>query len=146
MCFCIFNFFLTGFDIPDSPGCDNGHIRSKVLYCKLKTHLVVTLTCAAMADSVCIFLDCDVYKTFSNTGTCVACTEKIFLVNRTCLHCGDDVFIYIFFCKVKNVKLGSACLYSLFFKTFKLVILSYVTCNGDNLTVIVVFLKPRNND
>lgn len=51
MFFCIFQLFLTRFYIPDSPRSDYFHIRCKMLYCKFKSHLIISLSGTAPQES-----------------------------------------------------------------------------------------------
>ena len=47
---------------------------------------------------------------------------------------------------IENIELGCSCLEGLFFKSVKLVSLTNVTRNGNDLAVVIVFLEPRNDD
>ena len=145
--FCIVNFLVTALDIPDTPRSDNLHFGCKMLYCQLKTNLVVTLTGTTVADCVSPFLLCNFNYSLCNNGTCKRSTQKVFiLVNRTCLHCRINIVFNKLFSQIFNVELGSTGLECLFFKSFKFAILTYVTGYCYNFAVIIVFLKPRNND
>ena len=147
MCFCILDLFLTGLDIPDSPGSDNLHLGSECLDSKLETNLIVALTCAAVADSICAFSLCNLNNSLCDNGTCKGCAEEvILLVNCACLECGEDVLVYKLFLKVLDVELGSACSDCLLLKTVKLCALTDITGYCDNFAVVVVFFEPGDDD
>jgi len=72
--------------------------------------------------------------------------EKIALVIGSRFKAGPYIFFDIFLLKVEYVKLGSAGLDGLFFKTVKLGTLSNVAGNGNYFAVIVVLFEPRDDD
>lgn len=140
MLFSIFNFVFTALELPCSPRSDNLHIRSISLNSKLKTNLIVALTCAAVADSVSALSLSNLYKSFSNDRTSERCAEEVLaLVNSACLNGRNDVIVNKLLVKVFNIKFRCACFDSLFLKTVKLCALSYITRNSDNLAVVIVF-------
>ena len=147
VCLCVVDLFVTGLDGPFSPGSDDSHIGSKSLDSKLKSYLVVALTGAAVADSVSTLCNSDLSNSLCDDGTCKRGTEEVLaLVDSVSLNGGVDIILNEFFLKILNVKLGSACLLSLFLEAVKLGALSNVSGNSDYLAVVVVFLEPGNND
>ena len=138
--FSVLDFVLTALEFPSSPRSDNLHIRSISLDSKFKTNLVVTLTCATVANSVSALGFSNFYKSFSNDRTSERCAEEVLaLINCACLNGRNDVIVNKLLVKVFNVKFRCACLNSLFLKTVKLCALSYITRNSDNLAVVIVF-------
>lgn len=106
MLLSIFNLIFTGLEIPDTPGSDDLHIRCKSLYCKLETNLVITLTCAAVADCICALSLCNFNNPLCDCGTCKGCTEKIIsLVNSACPYCGINVILNKLLVEIFNVEL-----------------------------------------
>ena len=100
-----------------------------------------------MADSVSTLCNSDLSNSLCDDGTCKRGTEEVLaLVDSVSLNGGVDIILNEFFLKILNVKLGSACLLSLFLETVKLGALSNVSGNSDYLAVVVVFLEPGNND
>ena len=99
-----------------------------------------------MADGVCALGERDLDDALCDHGTGEGGTEKVIaLVDRAGFHGGEYVILNEFLVEVLNIELGCACLYRFFLKTVKLGTLTYVAGNGDDLAVVIVFFKPRNN-
>ena len=138
---------LAALEIPNSPGSDYLHIGSISLYSQLKSYLVVALAGAAVADSVSALCDSYLSYSLSDDGACERSTQQILIfIYSACLHGGVYIIFDEFFLQIFDIKLGSACLDSLFLKTVKLGTLTNVTRYGDHLAVVVVFFEPRNDD
>ena len=101
---------------------------------------------ATVADSVAAFLECNLNESLCDAGTRVRRAEEVFLIDRARLHCGDDVVVNVIVAEVEDVELRRARLESLFLESFKLVSLTDVTRDRDDLAVVVVFLEPRDDD
>ena len=143
---CVLDLLLTGLDVPDSPGSDDLHFRSKSLDRQLKTHLVVALTGAAVADSVSAFLACDLHDTLCDRRTSEGSTEQIAFVLCASLEGREDEVVYELVLDILNIQLGSACLLSSLLETNDLGILTYVACYADNFAAGVIFVQPGDND
>ena len=76
----------------------------------------------------------------------MAGAEQIAFIGCACLEAGQNVIIRIFFGEIENIKFGSACLQSLFLKSFEFVILADIAGNSDDFAVVVVFLEPGDDD
>ena len=113
---------------------------------QLETDLIVALTGTAVADRVGAFLESDIDQTLCDAGTCGRGTQQIVLINSARLHGGDDILVYILLCQIEDIQLGGAGLDGFFLQTLQLVGLTDVAGYGDDLTVIVVFLEPRDDD
>ena len=144
--FCVLYLLLAGLDAPLTPGSDDRHIRCKVLNGKLEAYLVVALTRAAVADGIRALLLCDIDKCLRDARTCMAGTEQILLVYRARLHGRNDVVVNIVVGKIEDIELGGTGLECLLLQTVKLVCLTDVTRDRDDLAIVVVLLQPRNND
>ena len=142
----VVDFLVTGLEVPLTPRGDDGHVRSKCLDGQLETDLVVALAGAAVADGVCALGLGDFYEALGNERTGVGCAEQILLIFGAGLDAGDDEVLDILVGEVLNVELGSAGLESFLLETVELGALSHVSGDGDNFTVVVVLLQPRNDD
>ena len=137
----VLDFLLTGLELPSSPRSDDLHVGSVSLDGKLKTNLVVALAGAAVADSVSALSLGDLYDSLGDNGTCEGGAEKVLaLVNSASLDGGEYIFFNEFLVEILDVELGSACSDSLLLETVELGTLTDVARNGDNLTVVVIFL------
>jgi len=143
--FRVLDLLLTAVEFPESPRSDNVHVRSKCLDGQLETYLIVALTGAAMADSVCAFLQCDLNDALCNDRSCKGGAEQVLLVGCASLHGRDDEVVHKFLVQVFDVQFGSAGLECLFFQTVQLGALTDVAGNCDNLTAVVL-LEPRNQN
>ena len=146
MLLCIFDLFFSALDIPFSPRSDDRHGRSEVLDGKFESYLIVSLSCASMDNGIRLFLEGYFHKSLCNTWSCCTCSKKILFINGTCLHCRDDVVIYIVVDKIQCIELCCTCLYGLFLQALKLIGLSYITCYGNDFRIVVVLLQPRDDD
>ena len=72
--------------------------------------------------------------------------EQIVLVLCIRFEAGPDVVGDVFFTQVFDVQLGCTGLDGLFFETVKLRALTDIAGDGDDFTVVVVFLEPRNDN
>ena len=113
---------------------------------QLKTNLIIALAGAAMADGIGTFLDGDVHQSLGNTGTGMGSAQQVLLIHRAGLEAGDDVIVHILVGQIQHIQLAGAGLQRLFFQTLQLVRLTHITGNGDDLTVIIVFLQPGDDD
>ena len=116
----VVNFILAGFYIPYAPGRYYFQVGSKRFNGQLKTHLVVALAGAAVADGVGTFLDGDVGQSLCDAGTCKAGAQQIVLVLGAELQGGEDVVLDEVLLQVEDVQLGSAGSLSLLFQTVQM--------------------------
>ena len=142
----VVDLLVTALDIPLTPRSNDGHIRAQGLEGQLKTHLIVALTGAAVADGICTFLDGDIRQSLGDAGTCKAGAQQVIFVLRAELQGGEDVVLHKVLLQVQHVQLGSAGRLGLFFQTVQLGALTHVTGDSDDLAVVVVFLQPGNDD
>ena len=76
------------------PWSDDLNVRSQSFDTELKTDLVISFTCSAVADGGSIFFTCDFYKSFCDYRTGHGCTEKVLVfVNSAGLYTRNDIFI-----------------------------------------------------
>ena len=142
----VVDLFVTALDVPLTPGSNDGHIRAQGLESQLKTHLIVALAGAAVADGICAFLDGDIGQSLGDAGACKAGAQQVVLVLCTELQGGEDVVLHKVLLQIQNVQLGSAGSLGLFLQAVQLGALAHVTGNGDDFAVVVVFLQPGNDD
>ena len=142
----VVDLLVTALDVPLTPRSDNGHIRAQCLEGQLKTHLIVALTGAAVADGICTLLDGDISQCLGDARTCKAGTQQVVLVLCAELQGGEDVVLHKVLLQVQHIQLGCAGSLGLFFQTVQLGALTHVTGNSNDLAVVVVFLQPRNDD
>jgi len=142
----VIDLLVTALDIPLTPRSNDGHIGAQGLEGQLKTHLIVALTGAAVADGICTFLDGDIRQSLCDARTCKAGAQQIVLVLCAELQGGEDVVLHKVLLQVQHVQLGSAGSLGLFFQTIQLRALTHVTGDSDDLAVVVVFLQPGNDD
>ena len=142
----VIDLLVTALDVPLTPRSNDGHIGAQGLEGQLKTHLIVALTGAAVADGICAFLDGDIRQSLGDAGTCKAGAQQVVLVLCAELQGGEDVVLHKVLLQVQHVQLGSAGSLGLFFQTIQLRALSHVTGDSDDLAVVVVFLQPGNDD
>ena len=142
----VVDLFVTALDVPLTPRSNDGHIGAQGLESQLKTHLIVALAGAAVADGVCAFLDGDISQSLCDAGTCKAGAQQVVLVLCAELQGGEDVVLHKVLLQVQHVQLGSAGSLGLFFQTIQLGALTHVTGDSDDLAVVVVFLQPGNDD
>ena len=142
----VVDLFVTALDVPLTPRSNDGHIGAQGLQGQLKTHLVVALAGAAVADGVRAFLDGDVGQSLGDAGTCKAGAQQVILVLGAELQGGEDVVLHKVLLQVQHIQLGSAGRLGLLFQTVQLGALAHITGNGDDLAVVVVFLQPGNDD
>ena len=142
----VLDLLLTGFDIPFSPRRDDRHIRSEMFDRQLKTHLIVALAGASVADRVRAFFERYVHKALCDAGSRGRGAQQIVFVDSARLHGGDDIFIDIFLGQIQHIELGRAGLDRLFLESVELIVLTDIARNRDDLAVIVVLFEPRNDD
>ena len=104
----VVDLFLAALYAPFTPGGDDGHIGGEMLYRKLKTHLIVALSGAAVADGVRALFESYLDETLRDAGARRARAEQVFLVHCAGLHRGDNVVIHVFLSEVENVELRGA--------------------------------------
>ena len=146
VCLGVVDLFVTALDIPLAPRSDDGHIRAEGLEGQLKTHLIVALAGAAVADGICALLDGDICQRLGDARTCKAGAQQVVLVLSAKLQGGEDVVLHKILLQVQHIQLGSAGSLGLFFQTVQLGALSHITGNSNDFAVVIVFLQPRNND
>ena len=132
---------LTGLKCPlfVTPGSDYLKIR------KLKTHLIISLSRSSVANGSCALFACYFYEALSYYGTSHACAEKIFiLVHGMSLYAGKDIIITELIRKILYIKLFGAGKLCALLKPVKLLLLTDVCTNADNI-VVVILLKPGDN-
>ena len=142
----VVDLFVTALDVPLTPGSNDGHIGAQGFEGQLKTHLIVALASAAVADGIRAFLDGDIGQSLCNAGACKAGAQQVVLVLCTELQGGEDVVLHKVLLQIQNVQLGSAGSLGLFLQAVQLGALAHVTGNGDDFAVVVVFLQPGNDD
>ena len=146
VCFRIGDLFLTGFDAPFPPRCDDGHVRGKCLDCHFEADLVVALAGAAVADSVRAFGKRDLHNSLGDGRAGKRGAEHIVFVQRTSLHAGEYVIGQEILRDIFDVDLGSAGLQRLLFQPLQLVRLTDIGGNRNDFGVVVIFLQPRNDN
>ena len=145
--FGVVDLFVAGFDVPFPPGRDDLHIRGKTADGHLKTHLVVALAGAAVANGLGPFLAGDLHQLFGDQRTGQSGAQQIILfVGGVALHGGEDKIRDEFLFQVGYVKLGRSGLDGFFAQTVQLVFLAYVGGDGDDLRIVIVFLQPGDDD
>ena len=143
----VLNFLLAGLDIPDTPGGDDLHIRSKGLDGQLEADLVVALAGAAVADGVGALFFGDVHNALGDDGTGKGGAQQVLvLIHSPGLHRGVDVVLDELLFQIQHVQFGGAGLLGLFLQAVQLGALAHVAGNGDDLAVVVVFLQPGDDD
>ena len=142
----VVDLLVTALDIPLTPRSNDGHIGAQGLEGQLKTHLIIALAGAAVADGVCAFLDGDIRQSLGDAGTCKAGAQQVVLVLCAELQGGEDVVLHKVLLQVQHIQLGCAGSLGLFFQTIQLRALTHVTGDSDDLAVVVVFLQPGNDD
>ena len=142
----VVDLLVTALDVPLTPRSDDGHIRAQGLEGQLKTHLIVALAGAAVADGICTLLDGDISQCLGDARTCKAGAQQVVLVLSAELQGGEDVVLHKVLLQVQHIQLGCAGSLGLFFQTVQLGALTHVTGNSDDLAVVVVFLQPGNDD
>ena len=99
-----------------------------------------------MADGIGPLGLCNLHNTLCNDGARERRSEHIFLVLRPRHHRGDDIVVYEFVRKILNVYFGCSRLDCLFLESLKLIALSDISADRYNITIIIIFLEPRNNN
>ena len=113
--FRVFDFFLTGFDVPLTPRSDDRHIGRKSLDRKLETNLIVSFAGAAMGNGVRLFLLRDFHNLLCDNRPRKGGSQQIFvLINCAGLHGGDDIVVYELLFHIQNIQFRSAGLDCLF--------------------------------
>ena len=64
----VVDLLVTALDVPLTPGSNDGHIGAQGLEGQLKTHLIVALAGAAVADGICTLLDGDIRQCLAMHG------------------------------------------------------------------------------
>ena len=147
LCLGIGDLFLTGLKFPGSPRGDDLHVGSVCLDGELKTHLIVALAGAAVADGVGALCQRDFYNSLGDNGTRKGGAQKIFaLIDSACLDGGEHIFLHKFLVQILDIELGSAGGDRLFLQAVQLGALSHIAGNSDDLAVVIVFFQPRNDN
>ena len=125
--FRIVNFFVAALYVPYAPRGDYGHFGRKRLYRKFKTHLVVALARASVADCVGALFLGNFNNPLRDYGARERSTQKVLvLIHGARLHRGIDVIFDEFLAEVLYIQFGSTRFKRLFFKPFQLRLLSDV--------------------
>ena len=141
------DLILAGFELPFPPRGNDRKFRGKRLDCKLKAHLIVSLAGAAMANRISALLLGNFNKPLCDGGPCERGAEQIFLfIDRAGLDGGVDVIGYEGFLQILNIQLGSAGFERFCLKPIQLISLAHIAGHGDDFTIIVIFLQPRNDN
>ena len=142
----VVDLLVTALDVPLTPRSNDGHIGAQGLEGQLKTHLIIALAGAAVADGICTFLDGDIRQSLGDAGTCKAGAQQVVLVLCAELQGGEDVVLDEVLLQVEDVQLGSAGSLSLLFQTVQLSTLTHVAGDSDDFAVVVVLFQPGNDD
>ena len=142
----VVDLLIAALQIPLTPGSDDGHVGAEGLEGQLETDLVIALAGAAVADGVGALGDGDVSQGLGNAGTGEGGAQQVILILGAELQGGEDVVLHEVLLQVQDVQLGSAGLLGLLFQAVQLGALTHVAGNGDDLTVVVVFLQPGDDD
>ena len=102
----VVDLLVTALDVPLTPGSDDGHIGAEGLQGQLKTHLIVALAGAAMADGVGTLGAGNLHDTLCQNRAGKAGAQQITLVICPGLHGGNDVILHKFIGQVFDVQLG----------------------------------------
>ena len=146
MCLRIVNLFLTGFDVPFPPRRNDRHIRCKMLDGKLKPDLIVSFSSAAVRNCIRALSQRNFHNPLCDHRTRKRGAEHIFLIQRSCLYGRNDIVIYKGIGQILDIKLGCARLQRLFLQPLQLVVLPDIRRNGNDFTVVIIFLQPRNDN
>ena len=146
VCLGVVDLLVTALDVPLTPRSDDRHIGAEGLQGQLKTHLIVALAGAAVADGVCALLDGDVRQRLGDAGTCEAGAQQVVFVLCAKLQGGEDVVLDKVLLQVEDVQLGGAGLLGFLLQTVQLGALTDIAGDGDDLAVVVVLLQPGNDD
>ena len=146
MRFRIVDLLIPGLDIPDSPGSDDGHFRSKMLDGQFETDLIISLAGTAVTDGIRTLLEGHFHQALGNAGSCGAGAQKVFLINRSGFHGRNDVIIHIIIRQIQNVQLGCAGLERLGLKSLQFIRLSHIAGHRNHFTSGVGLFQPGNDD
>ncbi len=147
VCLTVFDLGLTGIHSPfvAPPGSDDLQVRSQRLDTKLKTDLIVSFSCSAVADRRSALFAGDLYETFCNDRTCHRSSQKIFIfIYSMSLYTGNNILVtelvgYIFY-----VELGSSTEFSAFFQSVQFLFLSTIHTDTNDF-IIKILLQPWND-
>ena len=142
----VVDLLVTAFDVPLSPGSDDGHLGSEALDGQLEAHLVVALAGAAVGDGVGAFGLGDLHQLLGNDGPGKGGAQQVLLVLGAHHHGGDDDVVHHLVHQVRHVQLGGAGLDGLLLQALQLVVLAHVAGHGDDLGVAIVLLQPGDDD
>ena len=143
-----FNLCVAAVHVPFrvTPCCDYTQVRSESFDCKLKTNLVVALSCSTVTDCNGTFLTSVLNKDFSDKRAgCRSAQKILILVFAVCFECRPDVFFDIFLTSVYNIAGTSTSLNSTTFDKFPVIALTNIDTNSDNV-IIIIFFEPRNDN
>jgi len=142
----ILDFLFAGLDIPLAPRRDDRHVRRKRLDGKLKTHLIVALAGAAVADGVAAFLLGDFNQTLGNQRTGEGRAQQILaLIDGVSLERRPDEVLDKLLAQIFNIKLLRTGLLGLLVQRRKLFALPHIS-RAANHGAAVVLLEPRDDD
>ena len=144
--FGVVDLFLSGLDVPLTPGSDDGHIGCKPLDGQLEPHLIVALAGRAVCDGIRTLGQSDLGQLLANNGPCKGGAQQVSLVLGIHLHGGDDHIVHHLIGQICHDQLGSAGLESLLFQPVQLIVLAYVAGHSNDLRIVVVFLQPGNDN
>ena len=133
-------------DVPLTPGGDDGHVRAEGFQGQLKTHLVVALAGAAVADGVGSFLDGNICQSLGDAGAGKAGAQQVVLVLCAKLQGGEDVVLHKVLFQVQHIQLGSAGGLGLFLQAVQLGALAHIAGYGDDLAVVVILFQPGDDN
>ena len=146
MCLGIVDLLFAGFDVPLTPGSNDRHIRSKVADSQLKADLVVAFTGTAMNNSVRPLLLRNLNQSFSDYGTGVRGTEQIIFIYSSGLKTRHNVLVDVFVSQIEHIEFGSAGFEGFLLQPLQLIALANITGDSYDLAVVVILLKPGDND
>ena len=142
----IVDLLIAALDVPLTPRSDDLQIGCKVHDGQLKSHLIVALAGATVADGIRTFGAGNLHDTFCQDGAGKAGAQQITLIVGTCLHGGDDVILHELVGQVLNIQLGSAACLCTLFQPFQFTLLAHIAAYCNDLAVVVVLFQPRDDD
>ena len=102
----IVDFFITGLNIPDSPRCNNLHIRAECLNGQLEANLIVALAGAAVADRICALFHGNLSNSLCDNRSCKGCAEQILaLIDSARLDGREHIIVDKFIGEILNIEL-----------------------------------------
>ena len=142
----VVDLFISAFDVPLSPGGDDGHVGGKALDAQLEPDLVVALAGAAVGDGVGVLGLGDLHQLLGDDGSCKGGAQQVLLIAGAHLQGGPDDVLHHLVGQVGDVQLAGAGLDGLLLQTVQLVALAHIGGHGDDLGIVVVLLQPGDDD